>query len=551
MNELITVKYENEEKQFNIGTTYYEISKAFNVSNKYNILAAMINNNLEELSNTVQKNTKISFIDYSIKAGNKIYERGIIYIFIKAFNDVFKDNATVRVEHSINKGIYITFSCNVEVDDIEMIKQKMDEIIKSNLLFEKMEVLKTEAITYYKSRNREDKVQILETVKDQYITLYKLGNMYEYFYGTMPYSTSSIDKYELVMTGNNSIVLNYPNIYTDNKVAPFVFDDKLLKAFSSYSDYIKTQSVTNASSLNKLIIDGKINDFIKMDEIRNTDELLNVAKTIYNKKDDIKMILISGPSSSGKTTTSRKLALYLQYLGLNLYPIALDDYFKEREETPIDANGEPDFESIDAIDVKLFNEHLTKLLNGETVMLPTFNFKTGKKEYKTEYKMKENTILIFEGLHAFNPSICETISDNNKFKLYLSPLVGVNIDELNRIHTTDLRILRRVIRDNKHRNKTASETLKMFKKVRYGEEKYIFPFQESADFTLNTALTYEIGVLKTYVTPLLHSVSFDDENYIEAKRLLNFLDIFLPIASDEVPRESVIREFIGNGYFHE
>jgi len=322
------------------------------------------------------------------------------------------------------------------------------------------------------------------------------------------------------------------------------------KTFKEYSEWGETVGVSNASDLNKIVSLGKANDIIRLSETHYEGQLANISEQIYNNKENIKIVLLAGPSSSGKTTTAKKLGIYLQSKGFKTHYVSIDDYFLEKEETPKDANGEYDFESINSIDLKLFNKHLTKLLKGEKILMPEYNFILGKKEYKKRYiQLAEKDILIIEGLHGLNELLTQSIDRKNKFKIFICPHTQINVDNHNYVHTTDTRKLRRMVRDNKTRGKSSTDTLKMWKKIRNGEMKYIFPFQQDIDAIINSSMAYEIGVLKTYAEPLLFSVDEKDEMYPEAIRLINLLRNFLPIPSDDIPRDSVLREFIGKSGF--
>ena len=307
----------------------------------------------------------------------------------------------------------------------------------------------------------------------------------------------------------------------------------------------------NVSELNKIVSTGSISDIIRIDETFQNNRLLKIARKIEEKKDKLKIVLIAGPSSSGKTTTTKKLSMYLRSFGMNPHVISMDDYFKERKDTPRDANGEYDFESLATMDLELFNKQMASLLNHEEVLMPTFNFLLGMKEYKKTLKLGDDDLLLIEGIHGLNPEILKNIPDEAKCRIYLSPLTALNLDNQNRISTTDNRLLRRIIRDNRTRGYKVEDTLKSWKKVRDGEEKNIFPYQDDADFTFNTALIYELGVLKTYAEPLLYSVEASSPYYEEAKRLINFLRVFLPIPSEDIPDDSILREFIGKSCFHD
>ena len=323
----------------------------------------------------------------------------------------------------------------------------------------------------------------------------------------------------------------------------------MFEVFEQYRDWAKIMKIENSAELNEVVSSGKINDLIKIDENLQSSRLLSIAKEINDKKNKVRIVLLAGPSSSGKTTTSKKLCMYLKSFGLNPKVLGMDDYFLERNQTPKDEDGNYDFECLEALDLDLFDKQIAKLLDGESVKTPTYNFYIGKKEYKQEMVLEKNDILVIEGIHALDNKVLTNIERNKKYKIYISALTEINMDDHNRISTTDNRLLRRIIRDNRTRGHPVEETLAMWKSVREGEEKYIFPYQDEADATFNSALIYELGVLKTYVEPLLYSVPADSEYYEESIRLLNFLRLFLPIPSDAIPEDSIIREFIGGSYF--
>jgi len=363
-------------------------------------------------------------------------------------------------------------------------------------------------------------------------------------------STRDLSDFKLTYIKKNGFVISYPNYENPSFTLDYVHKPLVYKTFKEYSEWGETVGVSNASDLNKIVSLGKANDIIRLSETHYEGQLANISEQIYNNKENIKIVLLAGPSSSGKTTTAKKLGIYLQSKGFKTHYVSIDDYFLEKEETPKDANGEYDFESINSIDLKLFNKHLTKLLKGEKILMPEYNFILGKKEYKKRYiQLAEKDILIIEGLHGLNELLTQSIDRKNKFKIFICPHTQINVDNHNYVHTTDTRKLRRMVRDNKTRGKSSTDTLKMWKKIRNGEMKYIFPFQQDIDAIINSSMAYEIGVLKTYAEPLLFSVDEKDEMYPEAIRLINLLRNFLPIPSDDIPRDSVLREFIGKSGF--
>lgn len=548
MNNEITITCEGKTKTYPKNTSYYEISKDFNKED--NIVVLKANNDLKDLSDKAISNQTLEFFDYMSSVGNKIYENGLNFVLSYATRKVCGNEAYLKCEYSMDKGLYFTVH-GIDIDEniLNNIKQEMEKIIELDIPFEKCNVIRKEAIAYFKKHDRQDLVNVLNYISNSYINLYKLDNMYNYFYGKMPYSTGILKKFDLTLVDTTGIILQYPNQYQDEDIKPYKHHSALFDAYSSNTKWLESIGVSKSYELNKIISESKINDIISISEMFQNNNLINIAMEIADKK-DIKIVLIAGPSSSGKTTTSKKLSLYLKGLGLNPHPIALDDYFLDRHECKKDKNGKYDYESVNALDLKLFNNHLTKLLNGEEVKLPTYDFIEGKKIYGSRrLKMNEDDILVIEGLHGLNEILTSSIPRKNKYKIYISPLTSINIDNSNRIRSTDIRLIRRIVRDNRTRGYTSSMTLNSWETVRAGEENYIFPFQDDADVVFNTSLVYELGLLRTYVEPLLFAVDSEDKNYHEAIRLLNILRLFLPIPSDAVPNDSIIREFIGGSTF--
>lgn len=547
----VKVKYKNNIYTYPKDITLLEVSQQFAKDYKYDIIIALVDNNLTELNKRIEKDCTVDFYDISHLLGNRVYERGLVYLYIKAVKDVLK--ADVIIEHSIDRGIY-TEVINVKEltdDDVKRIENRMRELVALKIPFEKLSVSRVESIDYYKRRKLIDKADGLKYISNTFINLYRLDNMYDYFYGEMPINTSYLTYFELTGVTSNGIVLRFPNIYLDCAIVPYKHHEKLFEEFKTYHDWINRINLNNVSDLNKIISTGDIKDLIYMCEIEQNGRLMDIARTIYNKP-DIKMVLMAGPSSSGKTTSSKKLSLYLRSLGLTPHSLSIDDYFLNREDTPKKENGEYDYESVGALNIELFNEHLKKLINNEEVLLPEYNFLTGKSEFKKRrLKLGDKDILIIEGLHALNEDLTKAIDNSKKYKIYVSPLTSINLDNHNRISTSDNRLLRRMIRDDRCRGYEVKVTLAKWQDVREGEERHVFPYQDAADVIFNTSLVYELGVLRVYAEPLLFSIEEDDPYYDEAIRLLNVLRNVLPITSDSIPSDSIIREFIGDSYFIE
>ena len=551
MIETIEVVIDNKKCKYSKGISLEEILGEHSDKYEKPILIAKVDNRLRELSAKVENNAKIEFLDLTSNEGNRCHINGLILVLLYATNTLYGKKSHIKVLHSLDKGLYIKTSFKIDELKVNTIKKVMKEIIKKDMPISRLNIDRLEAKKYYQDLGEESKSGILNYSTDNYITLYRLGNVYDYFYSLMPISTNRVKDFDLTYIDENSFVLRFPTVYISDRIKKYEDHPNMFEVFREYKNWAELIGVSNALELNRVVSTGKISDLIKIDETLQSNKLLNVAKDINNKKNKVKIILMAGPSSSGKTTTSRKLCMYLKSFGLNPIAISMDDYFVERDQTPKDKNGEYDYECLEAVDLKLFDKQIAQLLEGKKIKVPTFNFIVGKKEYAKEIQVEENDILIIEGIHALDTKILTNIKRENKYKIYISPLTELNLDSHNRIPTTDNRLLRRIVRDNRTRNYRVDDTLQNWPKVRSGEEKYIFPYQDEGDVTINSAAIYEIGVLKTYVEPLLYSVDSKSPYYEEAKRLINFLRMFLPIPSESIPEDAVIREFIGGSYFHE
>lgn len=554
MDKTITINFRDiVSKSFPAGTTLLEISKSFQKYFNYPVLVARVDNEMADLSKKVNHNCSVDFYDRSSSIGNSVYSRSLYFMLVLAVKRVLGSNTDVIIEHSIDKGVYCEIiGADVDKPIISKIENQMLQIVQEGYLFTKVNVSRYDTIKYFKKLNRMDKVKALKYISNSYITLYRLDDLYDYLYSEMVYSTRELDEFKLTYIRDNGFVLSYPDIYNPECTLDYVHHKKMYDTFLDYTKWGRILEIDNAADLNELVSTGKYDNLIRLSEAYYNSQLSRIADDIYKYKNDIKIVLIAGPSSSGKTISAKKLEIYLQSHGLKTHQISLDDYFHNRDDTPKDENGDYDFESIRAIDIELFNQHLSKLLNKERVLLPEFNFVNGTREYKNKWlQLGDNDILVIEGLHGLNEELTQSIEKKHKYKIYISTLTQLNIDIHNRVHTTDTRKLRRIVRDNKYRGYNAADTLKMWPSIRDGEEKYIFQYQDEADIIVNSALVYELGVLKTYAEPLLFSVDENDEVYPEALRLINFLRGFLPVPSDNVPNDSILREFIGGSCFNE
>ena len=551
MIETIEVEINGKKYQMSKGMTLEEISKEFQKEFKYPILIGKVNNRLRELTKVITHDSTIEFYDLTSKEGNSTYISGLTYVLIYAVKKLFGEDADIIIQHSLDKGIYFETTFKLTENRIKNLKETMKNIIDADMPITRTTVDRGEAIKYFENKKDNTKAGVMSYTTNGYVTLYRLGNYYNYFYNLMPHSTGKVKDFDLTYIKEDGFVLQFPTIYQFSKIPVYKHHPHMFEVFQECRDWAKIIGVENSVDLNRVVSLGKINDLIRIDETLQSNRLLNVAREINKRREEIKIVLMAGPSSSGKTTTSRKLRMFLESFGLHPKVLSMDDYFVEREDTPLDEEGKQDYECLEAIDLKLFDKQIEELLKGKTITIPTFNFALGKKEFNSEMTLGKGDILLIEGIHALDSKILTNIPRAKKYKIYISALTELNIDNHNRVSTTDNRLLRRIIRDNRTRNNNVEHTLKSWDSVRKGEEKYIFPYQDDADFTFNSALIYEIGVLKTYVEPLLYSVPQDSPYYEEAKRLIEFLRLFLPIPADVIPQDSILREFIGGSCFHD
>lgn len=548
--ETIIVTLQNGKKlEYKKSIKLYEVLENLKNDLPFDILIAKYRNEFINYNDSLTKNGTLELFDINTSLGNRTYERALTIVFKTAVYEVLGPDTKVIVRHSLDKGIYIDIDKKITKDKLELIKVVMKDKIAKQIPFTKIETTIQEATEYFKNIKRKDLVKTLFYNKSNYITLYKFENTYHYVLGLLPNDSGVLKYFDLTLLEGKGVVLRYPSIYNNGKIVKYTHHDNLFNSLEEYAEWGRILNINNLGDLNDSIVNTKPGELINLSESIQDYKLLKIAETIKQKSKDIKIILMSGPSSSGKTTTARKLSLYLKTLGLNPIALSLDDYFLDREDTPLDENGNYDFESLRAIDTKLFNNQISKMLKGSKVITPTFDFVKGKKTFKNAIKLEEKDILIIEGLHCLNDALLESIPRKNKYKIYISPLPFLNIDNDNRISMTDLRLLRRMVRDNRVRGYSPSQTLKSWADVRKGEEKYIFPFQDEADTIFNSTLAYELAVLKTYAEPLLFTVQEDDPEYDTALRLLQLLKFVLPMPSQDVPSVSILREFIGGSYF--
>lgn len=551
----------NDQIQIQLGEKLYKVKKDVKVIDflnalKYDksIIAVKVNGNIKNLNYILSKDVSIDLVKYNSAMGNKIYVNGLKFLFIIATKEILGANTEIIFEHSIDKGIYTTINSNqgLNGETIKQIATKMYEYINNSEKIDSINVSKKDLLEYYNTTNQKDKLKSLETNTSEFVKINKCLKYYAYFYGTLPINMSYVSKFKISFLGKNNVVLRYPIVNKDYLIPDYVHHKKIIDIFDEYNGWLNKLDVYNVGDLNSIISHDKIKEFILINEYMQFERLTNIGNNIVGNIDKSKLILIAGPSSSGKTTSANKLCMYLKSRGIKTHLISTDDYFKDRDETPKDENGEYNFDDLDALDLSLFNDHLKKLINGEEVEIPIYNFFKGIKEYNgRKIKLDNNSILVVEGIHALNEKLTSEIPREEKTKIYLAPFTPLNIDNYNYISTRDIRLLRRIVRDNRTRGRGVIDTLKGWEKVKNGEEKYIFCFQDEADFVFNTAIIYETGVIKTYVEPLLYSVPMDSEYYQDAKRLIEFLRLFFPIPAEYVPADSILREFIGNSCFYD
>lgn len=543
-NDFITITYDGSKKaEVKIGTSYLEISE--NSIFKERALGVMKNNEIFSLNDRAMENETIEFFDARSIEGAKIYKAAVKFIFEVALKTIIP-NSDIHYLHSVPGGMLgeIEYKDTLTIEDLSKIKREMANIIDQNEQFKRYNISKKDAIKFYKENGTAEKAANVN-IYDNVVTIYKLRNYLNYFYVNMPYSTKYIKAFDIKYLGDNRIVLLYPSNFTNGRLPEYVHHENIIKAFYEGQKWLQRLNTPYVSDLNNLVACDKIKGFIESCELQFTDQIKKACDEII-RNNDKKFIMIAGPSSSGKTTTTRVLGAYLRSKGYDPICISTDDYFVERENNPKDDKGNYDYECLNAVDINLLNSHLSNLLKGEEVNVPTYNFVTGKKEYNNKkIKLQENSIILIEGLHSLNDDLTPFIPPRYKYKIYLSPFIPLNIDRHNYISTLDLRLIRRIVRDSKTRGHSVTSTLKSWQSVRNGEEKYIFPYTHQADYIINTALPYEIGVLKVFVRPLLLSVTTDSPYYEEARRMIKFLQSFYSISSELVGKNSILREFIG------
>ena len=513
-----------------------------------NIIACKVNNEVKNLNYKLKENDEIELLDTTDRDGGRIYTRGLLFIMSMAFKKLYP-----QIKLNINYQLKSSMLCEIEKMEpteemLQNVKNKMQEIIDSNLKIEKVEMPRAEAIEFLNKENTTiGKVQLENKEKDT-MSLYFCNDYYNYFYGVMPISTGYIKLFD-IMKYEDGFLIRYPSKNNPNKLQPYEETKKLLQTLDEYDDIYKILGVYTLDKINEVIRQGKGKELILLSEALHEKKISQIADLIATDKKN-RIILIAGPSSSGKTTFAKRLGIQLRLNGIKPKTISVDNYFVERDKTPIDETGKYDFEALQAVDLELLNSDLVKLLNGEEIKLPTFDFKEGRKKYLgNTMKLEDDEVLVMEGIHCLNDNLTPSIPKEQKFKIYISALTVLNIDYYNRISTTDTRIIRRTVRDSQFRGYDAKKTLSAWNSITRGEEKNIYPYQEDADVMFNTSLIYELNALRNYALPLFQKIGKDEEEYSEAKRLCEFLKYFEPINIEDIPKNSLLREFLGGGIF--
>ncbi|MBO5005729.1 MAG: nucleoside kinase [Clostridia bacterium] len=542
--------YEEHIIDVKTGTKVIDLLKDEISRSKYKVVACRFNNEVKSLNYEINSDGKIELIDLTNKDGMRIYRRGLIYIIGKAFYETYKD-ALLTINFQLSNSMLCEVS-NMQVtkEMIEKVDEKVKEIIKRDAPITKIAMTKEEAEAFYEKENTLKGRLQLDVKKKKEIMLYYCEDYYNYFYGVMPISTGVTDIYE-ILEYDGRFLVRYPSKKAPDRLPEFKENKKLLATLDDYEEVHKTLNVHTLYKLNKIVKENKIKDYILLDEALHEKKMAQIADDIV-KREKVKVVLIAGPSSSGKTTFAKRLGLQLRLNGLKPVTISVDNYFVERTLNPKDEYGNYDFECLEAIDIDLFNDHILKLLNGEEIEVPTFDFEHGTKVYKgNTMKLNDDQILVIEGIHCLNDKLTPLIPKEQKYKVYISALTVLNIDYYNRISTTDTRLIRRIVRDNQFRSYSALHTLNMWDSVNRGEEKNIFPYQEEADSMFNSSLIYELAVLKDYAMPLLAKIDKSHPEYSEAKRLYTMLGYFESIPGEYVPQNSLLREFIGGSIFED
>lgn len=550
---MVTVTIHGEQKQVQQGTTYEAIVSEYQKEYDGTIAVVSVNGKIRELFKKVSRDCTLEFFTLKDDVGHKTYVRTATMLFLKGINDVFGEEAARKscVEFTIGRGIYVNTFGKVPVSEksAERIMERMQQLSEAKTPFMKHSYPIDDAVALFKERGMEDKVKLFHYRMSSSVNVYEIEGYCDYYYGYMLPNAGYVKWYNVVPY-KEGFMLVLPTKTNPTVVEPFTESKKLFETMEKAMDWGRTAGIETVGDLNDQICNGSMSDLILVQEAEQERKIGEIAKDIV-EREGVKFVMIAGPSSSGKTSFSHRLSIQLRTLGKIPRPIALDNYFVNREDTPRDENGDYNFECLEAIDVKLFNDNMVSLLAGERVEMPVFNFKTGQREYRGDFlQLGANDILVLEGIHGLNEKMSYALPEESKYKIYISALTTLNVDGHNRIPTTDGRLLRRMVRDARTRGASAQRTIQMWHSVRRGEEENIFPFQEEADAMFNSALIYELAMLKTFAEPLLFQIPKEAPEYYEAKRLLKFLDYFLCVPSESLPNNSICREFVGGSCFN-
>lgn len=551
--KMLKVNIEGKMEEYSYGTTYAEIAEAHQEMKEYPIVLVVMNGKLAELHKSLTNEGTLKFVTLREKLGHKAYKRSASLILLKAIYDVAGNEniENVIAHYAIGSGLYYTLEGNVSLDEsfLARVKERMWEIVDAKMPIKKRSVQTTEAIEIFHKHRMYDKEKLFRYRRCSRVNLYKIGNFEDYFYGFMVNHTGYIQYFDLKLY-DEGFVLELPEQNKPTELPEFKPEEKIFQVQKESQEWIDKLDISCVGELNDRIVEGNIQQIFLIQEALHEAKITKIVEKILQAGNK-KFIMIAGPSSSGKTTFSHRLSTQLTAHGLRPHPIAVDNYFVNRENTPLDEFGNKNYECLEAVDVEQFNKDMLALLNGERVELPAFNFKTGQREYHGDFlQLGKEDILVIEGIHGLNDKLSYALPRESKFKIYISALTQLNIDEHNRIPTTDGRLLRRIVRDARTRGTSAKQTIAMWDSVRRGEEENIFPYQEEADVMFNSALVYELACLKLYAEPLLFGIRAGEPEYLEAKRLLKFLDYFVAMPSEYVPNNSILREFVGGSCFH-
>ena len=551
--EMCTAYIGNEEKVYEKGTTYEQIAAEYQKQYADDIVLVFSDGKLQELPKKIKPRCRIEFVTTASAVGIATYRRSMCLLLVKAIYDVAGREKVekVRIQFSVSKGYYCTVKGEFEITEefLADVRRKMHQMVEESIPIKKRSVRVDDAIALFRKYGMYDKERLFKYRRVSTVNLYSINGFEDYYYGYMVPNTSYLKYFEL-FAYDEGFVLQMPEKKAPKEVPEFHPQHKLFGILKESTEWGDMMDIETVGDLNDQVTKRDVSEVILVQEALQEKKIADLAEQIA-KKPSVKFVLIAGPSSSGKTTFSHRLSIQLRAQGMNPHPIAVDNYFVDREHTPKDENGEYNFECLEAIDIELFNQNMMDLLAGKEVLLPTFNFKTGKREYNTKpQQLGANDILVIEGIHCLNDALTYKLNADNKFKIYISALTQLNIDEHNRIPSTDGRLLRRIVRDARTRGTSAQQTIAMWPSVRRGEEANIFPYQEQADAMFNSALNYELAVLKQYAEPILFGIDKDCKEYVEAKRLLKFLDYFVGINAEYIPQNSLLREFVGGGCFH-